>query len=100
MMVYCKLVLPYTERTNAEYRDLRSWELSRLPKMRFARISLNGIHRTDKDRHNVTRYGNPGWSFGFNRCFINWTHFRRHCWHLSFNVDKRGITLSYGKGLV
>jgi hypothetical protein len=91
-------VLHYTERTNGKFRDLRQVEV-KLPKLRFARLSLNGQYRTSKSSKNATRYGNPGWTFGTEWNHINWVHFNRHCWHLSFNAQKRGITLSYGRRL-
>lgn len=90
--------LGYTKRTEGKFRDLRQIEL--VIRKRFARISLNGQYRSGKAQYNTTRYGNPGWSLGTERVLINWTHFRRHCWHLSFEAFSRGITFSYGKRLV
>jgi hypothetical protein len=92
-------VLPYTERSDGRFRDLRSIEV-RLPRRRFARLSLNGQYRSGKTQYNHTRYANPGWSFGTEQVLINWTHFRRHCWHVCLEVHRRGITLSYGKMIV
>lgn len=88
--------LPYTERTEGEFRDLRSAEL-RLPRMRWCRVSVNGIHRSSKSRKATTRYANPGWAFGLDRLFVEYVQFHRLCWHLSFNVGKRGVTFSYGR---
>lgn len=88
-------VLHYTERTNGEYRDSRQVTLRW--KRKFARLSLNGQYRTSKSHHEMHRSANPGWSFGTEWYFINWTHFRNHCFHISLNVRKRGITFSYGK---
>jgi hypothetical protein len=92
------LVLPYTGKSDG-YRDLRHVE-AQLPKRRFARVSINGIHRNTRSQTESYRWGNPGWSFGLDRCYVNWTHFRRHCWHLSLTVGKLGITLSYGRKIV
>lgn len=90
------LVLPYTASSAKKFRDLRHVELSfrvRGSRIRFVRISINGIYR---DGHHASlkanRYANPGWTFGP----MHWVHFRRHCWHLGIDVGHRGITLSYG----
>jgi len=88
--------LHYTERTDGRFRDLRQIELN-FGKKRFARISINGQYRSGKTQYKVTRYANPGWSLGFENLLINWTHFRQHCWHLSFEAFRRGITFSYGR---
>ena len=90
--------LRYTESTDGRFRDLRDIELTHNRK--FARISINGIHRSPLSLIRTTRYANPGWAFGTELVFINWTHFRRHCWHLSFNAFRRGITFSYGRKIV
>lgn len=96
-------VLHYTERTSGEFRDLRQVELTVGPRTRrgrFLRLSLNGQYRSGKAKYDATRYANPGWSFGTERVLLNWTHFRRHCWHLSLEMFKRGLTLSYGTRVV
>jgi hypothetical protein len=90
------LHLRYYERSGGKYRDLRHVEV-RLPRMRFTRISLNGQYRSTRSEFEMHRWGNPGRSFGFEHAYVNWIHFRRHCWHLSANVLRRGITLSWGK---
>lgn len=87
--------LHYTERTGGKFRDLRTVELQIGRK--FIRLSLNGQYRSGKRAYNATRSANPGWSFGTERVLVNWTRFRRHCWHLSLEAFKRGLTLSYGK---
>jgi len=91
-------VLHYRKRSNGKYADLRQIE-ARLPRRRFARISLNGQYRSGKRQYQMTRYANPGWSIGFEQLLVNWSHHRRHCWHLSFEVARRGITLSYGRAI-
>ena len=91
--------LRYHERTEGKFRDLRSAE-QKLPRRRFIRLSINGQYRNSKERNATTRYANPGWAFGTNWIFVEWVHFRRHCWHLSFNFYRRGITLSYGKRII
>lgn len=77
------------------YRPLRDCELQIGRK--FVRVTLNGQYRCGKAYHAMHRRANPGWSFGFERLFVNWTHFRRHCWHFSFNAGHKGLTFSYGK---
>jgi hypothetical protein len=89
----------YTERTKGVYRDLRQMEV-KLPKRRFARISINGQYLATHSGIKAHRYANPGWSLGSENCFVHWTHFHRHCWHLSFTAFKRGVTFSYGKRVV
>lgn len=95
-------VLHYTERTQGQFRDLRQVELTTgsIYRGRFLRLSLNGQYRSGKRQYDATRYANPGWSFGTQRVLLNWTHFRRHCWHLSLEMFSRGLTLSYGRRIV
>lgn len=90
--------LGYTERTEGRYRDLRDIEFTF--RRKFARISINGQYRYTRSQLKTTRYANPGWAFGTDNVFVEWVHYRRHCWHLSFNVFRRGITFSYGKKIV
>ena len=91
-------VLHYTERSGGKFRDLRQVEI-RLPRRRFARVSLNGQYRSNRSKVEACRYANPGFSFGTERAYFNWTHFRRHCFHVCLNVFERGLTFSYGRGL-
>ena len=91
-------VLHYTARSNGKYRDLRQVEAA-LRGRRFVRLSLNGQYRSGKARYTATRSANPGWSLGTEQVLVNWTHFRRHCWHLSFEAFRRGVTFSYGRKL-
>lgn len=90
-------VLHYTESTDGLFRDLRQVEVNH--RRKFARVSINGIHRSPRYLVKCTRYGNPGWDFGLENCYFNWTHFKRHCWHACITVGKRGITVSGGKNL-
>lgn len=99
-------VLHYTDRSKGEYRDLRQIELGlgryqpkryRFP--RWVRLSLNGQYRSGKRTYDYTRSANPGFSVGTERVLINFSHHRRHCWHLSLEAFKRGITLSYGRSI-
>ena len=89
--------LGYTERSGGKYRDLRQLELRF--RGRFVRLSLNGQYRSGKFQYDATRYANPGWSVGTEQVLINWCHFKCHCWHLSFEAFRRGVTLSYGRSL-
>ena len=66
-------------------------------KKKFLRISLASRHVDTIARMNANREWNPGWSFGFQRYFLNWTHFRRHCWHISLHLNGRNFYLSYGR---
>jgi hypothetical protein len=93
-----RMRLPYYDQTNGKFRDYRHVELT--IRNRFARICINGQYRSGKRVYDNTRYANPGWSFGTESVLINWTHFRRHCWHLAFEAFRRGITFSYGRNHV
>lgn len=88
--------LHYTQRTAGKYRDLRQLAI-RLPRGRGIRLSLNGQYRHTIAEGRTTKYANPGWFFGTNQVFVEWTNFYLTAWHLSFNVCRRGITLSYIK---
>jgi hypothetical protein len=92
-------VLHYFERSQGRYRDLRQFEIL-LPRKRFARISLNGQYRETRSKVESYRYGNPGFSFGLENAYVNWTHFRRHCFHACLNIARRGVTFSYGRRIV
>jgi hypothetical protein len=96
MASWCEIRrLPYTQRTNKKFRDLR--DLTLTSRRHFARISLNGQYRVTKSNARSTKHSNPGWILGTENIYLEWTHFRRHCWHVSINVYRRGITLSFGK---
>lgn len=88
-------VLPCRKSSNGEFADLRHVEVK--ARGRFARISINGQYRLGRSYKERYRDANPGWSFGTEWVWIDWTHFRRHCWHASINIGRRGITLSYGR---
>jgi hypothetical protein len=90
--------LGYYERSNGMFRDLRSAEV-KLPKMRWARISINGQYRLGKAYVDMHKHANPGWTFGFQWAFINWTHHKNHCCHFGIDIARRGITFSEGKRL-
>ena len=92
-------VLHYFERSQGRYRDLRHLEIL-LPRKRFARVSLNGQYRSARSEVERHRYANPGFSFGFENAYVNWTHFRRHCFHACLNIARRGVTFSYGRRIV
>lgn len=92
-------VLHYFERSQGRFRDLRQAEI-KLPRRRFARISLNGQYRETRSKVESNRYANPGFSFGLENAYVNWTHFRRHCFHACVNIARRGLTFSYGRRIV
>lgn len=89
-------MLPYRERTQGKFADLRQVEIT-LPRRRWVRVSVNGQYRSGKKQYQSTRYANPGWVIGTQSILVQWTHFKRHCWHFEVEAARRGITLSYGR---